>query len=178
MDATQAHIFLNYIPLTGTVIGIVMLVIGIWKKSGRFTRTGLALFIMTALLTLAVYATGEIAGKGSDQMVGQLWANILEHRASALPTFAVVELTGILGLIGLVKMLRGGVLSSWYIAVVLVLSVASVGLAARTTHFGRRIFTFEMPASPSATALGQPRPQKAKEIEQKYYNTEIKLWHA
>ena len=178
MDATKVHIFLNYIPLTGTVIGIVMLVIGVWKKSDRFTRTGLALFILTALLTLAVYSTGEIAGKGSDQMVGQLWSNIREHRASALPTFAVVELTGILGLIGLVKMLRGGALSIWYIVVVLVLSVASLGLAARTTHFGRRIFTHEMPASPPATAVGKPRSPKAKEIEHKYENTEIKLWHA
>lgn len=68
MDATQAHIYFNYIPLTGTVIGIVMLVIGFWKDSRLFTRTSLALLILTAILMLAVYATGEIAGKGSDQM--------------------------------------------------------------------------------------------------------------
>lgn len=175
MDATKVHIFLNYIPLTGTVIGIVMLVIGIWKKSPRFTRTGLALFIMTALLTLAVYATGEIAGKGSDQMVGQLWANIREHRASALPTFAVVELTGVLALVGLVLMLRGSDLARWYTAVVLILAVASLGLAARTTHFGRRIFTLDTAIKGSTPANG---PIILRHADRKNNNTEIKLWHA
>ena len=174
MDATQAHIFFNYIPLTGTVIGIVMLVIGFWKNSRLYIRTSLSLFILTALLTLAVYATGEIAGKGSDQTVGQLWANIREHRTSALPTFAVVELTGILALVGLAKMLRGGDIARWHIAAVLILAVASLVLSARTTHLGRRIFTFEMPIS----RTGQPNLPNFKESQRNNKNTEKKLWHA
>lgn len=178
MDATQVHIFLNYIPLTGTVIGIFMLVIGIWKKSGRFTRTGLALFIMTAILTLAVYATGEIAGKGSDHMVGQLWANIREHRASALPTFAVVELTGILALIGLVRMLRGSTPATWYIAAILILAVVALAFATRTTHLGRRIFTYEIPVSRLLPVTLRPNSATFKKYQQMNKHTEKKLWHA
>lgn len=140
MDPTRIHIFLNYIPLIGMALGIAMLLYGMWRSGREVSRNGLWLFVVTALLTLAVYATGEIAGKGAGLMAGPPWTNIVAHRASALPTFFAIELTGVFALVGLIRMIRGTGVARWNALVVLILAIASFALAARTTHIGRQIF--------------------------------------
>lgn len=141
MDATRIHTLLNYLPLALTLLGILTLLIGTWRSNNKLRLTGLGLFCLTSLITLAVYATGEIAGKGSDLMVGQVWENIRVHRASALPAFVAVEVAGVFALFGLLAMARKRQLARWHVAVVLILAVAAIGLSARTTHLGRQIFT-------------------------------------
>ena len=172
MDSTRLHLFLNYIPLIGMMLGIVMLLYGIWRPGSHATRVSLGLFIVTALLTLVVYATGEIAGKGAHLMAGPPWTNIVAHRASALSTFVAIELTGVFALVGLIRMIRGTGLARWYALVVLILAIASLALAARTTHIGRQIFVLNASfAIPTITA-------HPINIVRKDHNTEKTLWHA
>ena len=176
MDATRIHVFLNYIPLTGSVLGLAMIVFGMWRQNDRVSRTSLGLFVLTAIFTLAVYATGEIAGKGADQMVGPVWENIRVHRASAMPTFAAIMLTGIFALIGLISMLRRASLARWNKAVIMILAVASLLLALRTTDLGRHIFTVGTAVVSLAPASG--RSDLDNDSYRKNNNTEIKLWLA
>ena len=143
MDATRIHLFLNYIPVTGTLLGIVLLLLGLWKRSDRVKRISLWIFVVTALLAFAVYATGEIAGKGAELLVGPVWTNIEHHKASALPAFATIEVSGILALIGLIKSFRKSELSLWAVLALLFLSVAAFGFSARTTYLGRNIYSVE-----------------------------------
>ncbi|MBP7474936.1 MAG: hypothetical protein KBF83_06940 [Pyrinomonadaceae bacterium] len=175
MDPTRIHIFLNYIPLIGMVLGIAMLLYGMWRSGREVSRSSLWLFVVTALLTLAVYATGEIAGKGAALMAGPPWTNIVAHRASALPTFLAIELTGIFALVGLIRMFRGKGLARWNALVVLILAIVSLTLAARTTHFGRQIFVL----SDSFTPQQQMNLAGYRgDTDRKDNNTEKKLWLA
>lgn len=172
MDSTRLHLFLNYIPLIGMMLGIVMLLYGIWRPGSHATRVSLGLFIVTALLTLVVYATGEIAGKGAHLMAGPPWTNIVAHRASALSTFVAIELTGSFALVGLIRTIRGKALARWNALVVLILAIASLVLAARTMHIGRQIFVL---SSSFAILSITAHPSK---IDRKDHNTEKKLWLA
>ena len=143
MDATRIHLFLNYIPVTATFLGMVLLLFGLWKRSGRIKRISLGIFVLSALLVFTVYASGEIAGKGADLLVGPVWTNIGQHRSSALPAFAAIEAAGLLALVGLVKSFRKSELPLWAVLALLFLSFAAFGLSARTTYLGRNIYSVD-----------------------------------
>lgn len=143
MDAAKVHLTVNYVPLIGSVLGLAMLFIGYWRKSGRALSIGLLLFCLTAAIALAVYATGEIAGKGTQFLIGTQFTNIQAHRSSALPTFIAVELTGIAAATAFVRRLRGSASEKWLI-VILALGAITAGLAARTTWLGRQIYVTEI----------------------------------
>lgn len=143
MDATRIHTLLNYLPLAGTLLGIVTLLVGTWRSNNKLRLTGLGLFCLTSLITLAVFATGEIAGKGADLMVGQVWENIRVHKASALPAFVAVEVTGVFALFGLLSMARKRQLARWHVVTVMLFAIFAIGLSAKTTHLGRQIFAVE-----------------------------------
>ena len=172
MDPNRIHILLNYIPLIGVILGTALLLYGMWRPDSYVIRTSLGLFVVTALVTLAVYATGEIAGKGAHLMSGPPWTNIVAHRISALPTFVAIELTGVFALVGCIRTIRGKALARWNALVDLVLAIASLVLAARTTHIGRQIFVLS--ASFATLSITVP-PSK---IDRKDNNTEKKLWLA
>ena len=139
MDATRIHLFLNYIPVTATFLGMVLLLFGLWKRSGRIKRISLGIFVLSALLVFTVYASGEIAGKGADLLVGPVWTNIGQHRSSALLAFAAIEVTGVLALTGLITLRRASEIARWRIVALLIVSLTAAGLTARTTYLGARI---------------------------------------
>ena len=136
MDATKLHLLFNYVPLAGTLIGPIVLIYGTRRASEKAQKIGLGILVLTAILTLVVFGTGEVAGKGADLMVGQVWTNIQNHRALALPTFAAIEATGVFALFGTINLIRQKALTQWLVTIVLVLSLASIGLTARTSHLG------------------------------------------
>jgi hypothetical protein len=143
MDATKLHLLFNYVPLIGTVFGPVVLIYGTRKLNVRTQMTGLGILILTAILTLVVFGTGESAGKGADLLVGQVWTNIQGHRASALPAFAAVEATGIFALFGAINLMRKKALTGWLVTLIFLLSLASIGLTVRTAYLGRSIHLVE-----------------------------------
>lgn len=145
MDATKLHLILNYFPLAGTIIGPIVLIYGTRWRSEKAQKIGLGIVILTAILTLVVFGTGEAAGMGANFLIGQVWTNIQGHRASALPAFAVIEANGIFALFGLINLMREKALTQWLIIIVLLLSVASVGLTTRTAHLGRSIHSVNAP---------------------------------
>ena len=145
MDATKLHLLFNYFPFAGTIIGPIVLIYGTRRRSEKTQTIGLGILILTAILTLVVFGTGEAAGKGSDLLIGQVWTNIQGHRASALPAFTVIEANGIFALFGLINLMRKKALTKWLIIIVFLLSFASVGLTARTAYLGRSIHSVNAP---------------------------------
>lgn len=143
MDATRVHLFLNYLPLIGMTLGAALVVLGLWKRSDRLDRLGLICFAITAVLVFPVYATGEIAGKGADLLVGQVWTKVGQHRSSALLAFAAIEVTGVLALTGLITLRRGLEIDRWKFVALLFLSLMAAGLTARTTYLGRNIYAVD-----------------------------------
>jgi len=139
MDATQLHLSLNYLPVTGELAGAVLLLIGLLRRAEGFKRIGLYVFCLTALMTFGVFGSGEAAGGGAGLLVGPVWTNIVEHKGSAIPTFAAVEAAGLIAAVGVYKSSKGLEMPVWMILGLLFISLAAFGLAARTTYLGRNI---------------------------------------
>ena len=68
MDAAHIHLLLNHIPILGTIFGLLLLCYGIWKHSDEIKKASLGTFVIVALITIAVYLTGD----GAAQIVGNL----------------------------------------------------------------------------------------------------------
>ncbi len=148
MDAAKVHLSFNYLPLIGTFVGPLVLIYGARIRSEKAQKISLGILILTAILTLVVFGSGEAAGVGASFLTGPVWTNIQGHRASALPAFAVIEANGIFALFGLINLMRKKALTQWLIIIVLLLSVSAVGLMARTAHLGRSIHSVNAPIAP------------------------------
>lgn len=173
MDAAKIHTTLNYLPLALTVLGLLSLVLGAWQHSLRIRGAGFACFCLAALITLAVYATGEIAGKGSEIMIGPVWDNIRAHRASALPSFVAIEIAGVFALFGLMTMARKKEVARWTLAAVVLFAIAAFGLSLRTTLLGREIFV----VAPATVKLAAP-PENTDSMNFTNNDMENRSWHA
>jgi len=138
MDADKLHILLNHYPMIGTLIGVPLLMIGLWRKSDQVKRFSLWIFLVVALLTFAVYASGEITGSGAMNVpvIGEL---VKQHKENAIIAFAVIEATGLAALIGLVLWHRRPQAARLVVLIVLVLSLVSAVIVTRTTLKGRQI---------------------------------------
>lgn len=147
MDATRIHIFLNYFPLLGMLIGPLLFAYGIWRSDPRKQLVGLGLVLGTAIITLVVFGSGEAAGKGADMMVGPPWTNIVHHKASALWAFMVIEAAGAFAFFGVINLMRKRMLANWLIVIVLALSLIAIGLTGWTVHLGRHIYSTSAPAT-------------------------------
>ena len=147
MDATKLHLLLNYIPLIVTPVGAFMLLYGSRRSRPKAQKTGLVLLVLMAVVTLGVFGTGEVAGKGSDLIIGPVWANIQQHKVSAFPSFAVIESLGIFALYGLINLMRQKALATWFMAIIMILSITALVLTARTAYLGRHIYTLDDPTA-------------------------------
>ncbi len=145
MDANTLHLLLNHYPMFVSFLGTVLFVIGWWRKSDRFMRVGLWIFLIVSILIFPVYVTGEITGAG-DVGHGVFAEAINQHKQSARAAFFAGELAGVVSLIGLILFWRKRQVSKWIIYVILILSLASTAIITQTTLKGRHIkFSFAEP---------------------------------
>jgi uncharacterized membrane protein len=143
MDATRIHLVLNYLPLIGTLACLLSLLFGFWKHNEKAKRIGLIASVLAAVAAIGAFGSGEVAGKGAEQLAGPVFTNIVQHKTSAIPTFIAIEAAGILALIGLISIFRGKELARWNVVAVLLFSLASSGLTTRTTILGRQIYSVD-----------------------------------
>ncbi len=61
MNDAHWHLMLNHFPVIGTIFSLITLLAGIILKDAGIRKAGLGLFVLTALLTIPAYLTGEDA---------------------------------------------------------------------------------------------------------------------
>jgi asparagine N-glycosylation enzyme membrane subunit Stt3 len=59
MNWAHIHLSLNHLPVVGTFFGVLLLLLALLRKSEELKRVSLGVFVLTALLALPVYFTGE-----------------------------------------------------------------------------------------------------------------------
>ncbi|HLI86358.1 MAG TPA: hypothetical protein VKV17_20785 [Bryobacteraceae bacterium] len=146
MDLAHVHVLLNHFPVIGTIIAFGLLVLGILGRSGDVRRASLAVFLGLALVTLAVYVSGNGAAENlckapatsdepcQDAAVSR--ALIDAHESAALLAFAAMELTGAFAWLGLWRFRRMGSAGRWNLATVFALAAVTIVLMARAANLG------------------------------------------
>jgi len=63
MNWAHIHLSLNHLPVVGIIFGVLLLLLALLRKSEELKRVSLGVFVLTALIALPVYFTGEPAEK-------------------------------------------------------------------------------------------------------------------
>ena len=162
MDLLHLHLLLNHFPVIGTIIGIALLLFGFVSKSDSLKRASLAVFFVLALLTIAVFLTGEPAEERVEKSAGVSKALIEEHEDAAMPALIAMEVTGCIALIGLFVSFRASKLANIGFAAALILSVVTFGLMARTANLGGQIRHAEIRSGTAGPGNENPAATKRK----------------
>ena len=139
MNGAHIHLLLNHVPVIGTILGLLLLVVGMIRKSTDFKLASFGIFVISAIIAIPVYFTGEPAEETVEHLPGVSHAIVEQHEESAVISLVGVEILGILALIGMFFSLRQHRIPSWLVPTVLVLSVVTAGLMARTAGLGGQI---------------------------------------
>ena len=135
MNFAHLHLLLNHFPVIGTIIGLGLFFLGLSEEHHHMRRAGLILFAVLAFITIPVF----ISGVGAQVMLrkaGISNALIQRHEGAAMLALTFMEMTGAVALVGLWQSSRMSRPARWNIAAVLLLSVVTVGLMARTGNTG------------------------------------------
>src|SRR5437588_3915406 len=139
MNASHIHLLLNHFPTIGFTIGVGLLLVGLFGKSNDLKQTSLVIFFLTAAMTIATYVSGSDAQQALKDTPGVSTALISAHESAALLAFAFMQATGFFSWIALWLLRRVSRFYNWNLAVILVLSIVTFGLMARTANIGGEI---------------------------------------
>jgi hypothetical protein len=112
LDIAHIHLMLNHLPVVSAPLLLLILTIGLLRRSGDLVTVSLVLVVGLALVTGVVYLTGEPA----EHLVAQApWfrdALAEQHEEHASVSFVAVLVTGTLAVAALVYR-RRAVTSVW-----------------------------------------------------------------
>ena len=155
MNLPHLHLLLNHFPIIGTIIGLGLYLVSLVGKNEGFRRAALIIFAFMALISLPTFFSGAGAQAAIDGQPGVSRALMTRHEGAAILALFFMEFTGAFSLAGLWQLHRRGAPARSTVAIVLILSLITVGLMTRVGTTGGDIRHPEISdgASP-ATAEG------------------------
>jgi len=138
MNFAHLHLLLNHFPIIGTVVGWFLFLASLLGKNDELRRASLIVLVTIAILTIPTFLSGVAAASMISREPGISSAVIQRHEGAAMLSLWFIEATGALSLIGLWQSatLRR---DHWSILSILVLSLITMGLIARTGDTGADI---------------------------------------
>jgi uncharacterized membrane protein len=138
MNASQIHLALNHAPLFFSILGGLVLLIGLIIKNDSIKISSLYFMIAASLFTIPVYLTGEGTEEMVEKLPGVSESLIGKHEEMAKISLVIIIVTGFAALIALLFKKRSSVLKVALI-VCIIFSFASFGVMAQTSHLGGQI---------------------------------------
>lgn len=172
MSWGHLHLLLNHVPVIGTFLGLLLLLVAFGRKSEELKKVTLGLFVLIALVAVPVYLTGEPAEEMVENFPGISEAMIDRHEDAALFSLIAVEVAGIIALAGLLLFRRKKGLGNLLAIVTLAFSVVTGGLLAWTSNLGGQVRHTEISSGlatesqTEADKSGRARKDSEKEREE------------
>lgn len=140
MNAAHFHLVINHFPVIGTIITMFLLFIGILKKSDDVKKAAMLVLILTAVVTIPVY----ISGDGAQEMIEGNYDDVDEqyidqHEDFALYSFIAMDIVGALAILSMFLYRKPKEISNSYAVIMFVLVLAVNGMMAYTANLGGKI---------------------------------------
>ena len=160
MDLAYLHLVTNHIPIVGIPFALILLLLGIWRKSDELKAAAFLAFAVLGIATLGVFLLGQGGEDFVEELAGVSHDAIEEHEKMGLVSLIAVGITAIVGLFGLIfykgwavlkrrksdKLLNGEIdetanpfFPHWLVFAVLGLAVLSAGILGYTGKLGGKI---------------------------------------
>ncbi len=152
MDFPHLHLLLNHFPIIGTMVGVGLFLISFLVKTEEVGRSSFIVFVGMALLTIPTFMTG--VGAQEKMVADPSVSNALIQRHEGAAELAVwfMEITGALAVVALWQSARRASPAPWNTSAILVFSLVTVGLMARTGNTGGEIRHLEVRSAQEGTA--------------------------
>lgn len=140
MNAAHLHLVLNHFPVIGSAIAIFVLLIGIMKKSDDVKKVSVLILILTALVTIPVYLTGEKAQEKIEGNYEDVDEEFIDaHEDFALYSFIAMDIAGAVGLIAMFLFRKPKTMPNSFAFFLLALLLIVNGMMAYTANLGGKI---------------------------------------
>lgn len=152
MNQAHLHLLLNHIPILGSLGGALILLYGIFSKNIGVQKVALTIFIISALVAIPVFMTGEPTEEIVEDLAGVNKSMIEEHEETAKIAIWLIEALGILSLLSFILQAKGNALAKAFMNVTLLLSLIAFGLIAKAGYEGGKIRHVEITNSAQSGA--------------------------
>jgi uncharacterized membrane protein len=139
MNWAHVHLMINHFPVVGVLGAILLLVYSLVRKSDEVKMVSFGLFVLIALMTLAVFFTGQAAADAVKKLPGVTEAYIGRHEEMADVAVVLMETLGVAALAGLIFLRRSGAIPKWIVVIVLLLSLVTAAVVGLTANLGGQI---------------------------------------
>jgi hypothetical protein len=137
MNSAYLHLVLNHIPVIATGFGILILAYGSIRKSDDIKKVALGLLVLSAVVAIPVYLTGEPAEEIVENLAGVSESMIDQHEDAALYSLIFMEITGVLGLLNLFFFKRA--FAAKFLVVTSLSSIIAAGSILWTASLGGQV---------------------------------------
>lgn len=139
MNPTHIHLLITHLPIFGSFLGALVLAQGIWTKSNSAKIAAYYVLIISSVGAGIAYLTGEAAEETVENIAGIAETMVEEHEEFALFALISLIILGVAALAGVILTTKRSTLSSGVAKLILVISLISFGLVARTGYLGGQI---------------------------------------
>jgi len=166
MSQTHIHLLITHLPIFGSILGGLVLLHGIGVKSNQTKIAAYYIFVLSSIGAVISYITGESAEETVENLQGVVESTIKIHEDFALYALISLIILGLASIIGLVLTWRNSLMSRATAFVILIISIISFGLVARTGYLGGKIRHTEINSGSSAQKEpGTGRGERSTERE-------------
>ena len=140
MNAARIHLLFNHFPVVGLFIGICIFAYALIKKEHLFEQAAKIIFIVSALICVGVFFSGE----GAEEIIEELDPNINhelihEHEEAGEAAFYLMIALGVLSMLSLLGRNRGANFKKRLTWVIAILAIVSAFFLANASHHGAEI---------------------------------------
>ena len=126
MNDAHLHMVVNHFPIVGTILAIGILIAGLLNKNQSIINTAYVLFIIGAVFGILSMNTGEGAEELVEDMPGIGWKIIHEHEEFAEKMALLLDVLGILSLVGFYFQYKNNPKQKLVSYAILILGIASL----------------------------------------------------
>src|SRR5512137_2579677 len=123
MNGAHLHLLINHIPVLGTIFGLALLALGVWKGSDELRKAAFGTFVIVALAAVATYLTGDPAEDVVKGLPGVSRPLISRHDDAAGIALAGAIVLGMLALAGLIWFRGNRQIKTWFSALLLAAAI-------------------------------------------------------
>ncbi|MFZ4543898.1 MAG: hypothetical protein ACOYOA_07605 [Saprospiraceae bacterium] len=149
MNQTHIHLLITHLPIFGSILGGLVLMYGLWARSNDTKIAAYLLFILSSIGAGVSYLTGEAAEETVEDLQGVVESTIKTHEEFALFALISLIILGLVSILGLFLTYIKSPLTRSAAFLILLISLISFGLVARTGYLGGQIRHTELSNSAS-----------------------------
>lgn len=149
MNQTHLHLLITHLPIFGSMLGGIVLAFALWSRSNDTKTAAYLLFIISSIGAGIAYLTGEAAEETVEHIQGIVESNIKTHEEFALFAISSMVILGVASILGFYLTYRKSLYTRTTAFIILIVSLVSFGLVARTGYLGGQIRHTEIANGPN-----------------------------